>query len=46
MHAALDFSVFFSTSGIDDKMGGIRIRVSFITVVHENENNFNVREFE
>jgi len=46
MHAALDFSVFFSTSGIDDKMGEIRIRVSFITVVHENENSFNVREFE
>jgi hypothetical protein len=37
MHAALDFSVFFSTSGIDDKMGEIRIQVSIITVVHENE---------
>jgi hypothetical protein len=46
MHAALDFSVFFSTSGIDDKIGEIRIQVSIITEVHENENSFNVREFE
>jgi hypothetical protein len=46
MHAALDFSVFFSTSGIDDKMDEIRIRVSIITVVQDNEKNFNVREFE